>query len=258
MGAKTRFIYNNLWRKGTAIASTPPAEAQHPVSDTQIDTKSMYWKSSNNAIVTQHIPMDLGAGTRSINFIAILGHNIPEGEAGDITFEEADADTFAGATPTSKFTWQAENSMFKFLSTPLTKQFVRLVLVNGGGFTDAPQVAAILCGSYLEFNRRFAPDYDIGEEDFSESEYSDSQVLFSQEKETLNIRRYSYQALDLNPSVNGILAMFKECKTIKAFAVCLDHTAANANTLWVKNAELNSPVCRKGIWYWEMAIKEIV
>lgn len=256
MGAKTRLIYENLWRKGgNALVSTPGADAQHPVSDTQIDTLSMYWKSSDKDIVTQHIPMDLKAGTRSINFIAILGHNIPEGEAGDITFEEADAEGFGGAVATSKFTWNP-NNMFKFLSTPLTKQFVRLVLVNGAGFASAPQVATILCGTYVEFNRRFAPEYEIGEEDFSEMEYSDSQVLFAQEKETLNIRRYSYQALNV-ASKDHILAMFKECKTIKAFAVCLDHAAPNTQTLWVKNAELNSPICRNGVWYWEMAIKEI-
>jgi len=257
MGAKTRLIYNNLWRKGgNALVSTPVADPQHPVSDTQIDTPSMYWKSSDKDIVTQYVPMDLKAGTRSINFIAILGHNIIEGEAGDITFEEADADTFVGPTPTSKFTWQA-NNMFKFLATPLTKQFVRLVLVNGGGFTTAPQVATILCGSYSELNRRFAPEYEIGEEDFSEMEYSDSQVLFAQEKDTLNIRHYSYQALN-DASASVILAMFKECKTIKAFAVCLDHTAPNTNTLWVRNSELNPPVCRNGVWYWDMAIMEIV
>jgi len=257
MGAKTRLIYDNLWRKGgNSLPSDPVAEPQHPVSDTQIDTLSMFWKSSNKATTPTHIEMDLKAGTRSINFIAILGHNIPEGEAGDITFEEADADNFAGATPTSKFTWQA-NNMFKFLSTPLTKQFVRLVLVNGGGFTAAPKIATILCGSYLEFNRRFAPVYEIGEEDFSEMEYSDSQVLFSQQRETLNVRRYSYQALD-DDSANGILAMFEEVKTIKAFAVCLDHTAPNTNTFWVRNSELNPPICRNGAWYWDMAIMEIV
>jgi len=52
--------------------------------------------------------------------------------------------------------------------------------------------------------------------------------------------------------------MFEEVKTIKAFAVCLDHTAPNTNTYWVRNSELNSPVCRNGVWYWDMAITEII
>jgi len=260
MGAKTRLIYDNLWRKGgNAIASTPPADPQHPVSDTQIDTLSMFWKSSDKAVETQLIPMDLGEGTININFIAILGHNIPEAEGQNITVEEDNDSNFGSITAeTDAFTW-AEDNIFEFLATPLTERYiqVKIVRTGGGEFTTKPQIATILCGSYLEFNRRFAPEYEIGEEDFSEMEYSDSQVLFSQEKETLNIRRYSYQALN-DTSKDHILAMFKECKTIKAFAVCLDHTAPNTNTLWVKNAELNSPVCRKGAWYWEMAIKEII
>jgi len=255
MGAKTRLIYNNLWRKGgNALVSDPVADPQHPVSDTQIDTMSMYWKSSDKDIATQYIPMKLEAGTRSIDFIAILGHNIPDGTT--ITFEEDTAWNFPTPTPTAEFTWQATN-IFKFLDTPLTEQWVRLKLVKAGGFDLAPQVATILCGEYAELNRRFAPEYEIGEEDFSEFEYSDSQVLFAQEKDSLNIRRYSYQALNTT-SITEILAMLKECKTIKAFAVCLDHTAPNTNTLWVRNSELNAPVCRNGVWYWEIAMREII
>lgn len=255
MGAKTRLIYDNLWRKGgNALVSTPVADPQHPVSDTQIDTLSMYWKASNKTTTPTYVPMDLKAGTRSINFIAILGHKIDSDAV--IIFQEDDADNFPSPTDTPAFTWSATN-IFQFLATPLTEQFVRLKLTRVGGFTVEPQVATILCGNYLEFNRRFAPEYEIGEQDFSEMEYSDSQVLFSQQRETLNVRRYSYQALD-DDSANGILAMFKEVKTIKAFAVCLDHTAANTNTLWVRNSELNAPVCRNGVWYWDMAITEIV
>jgi len=255
MGAKTRLIYDNLWRKGgNALDASPPADPQHPVSDTQIDTKSMYFKASLKTSPCT-IPMDLKAGTRSINFIAILGHNIPSEVT--IKFQEDTVWNFPHATDTPNFTWSAVN-IFEFLATPLTEQFVRLHLTDGGSdFAAEPQIATILCGSYLEFNRRFAPEYEIGEEDFSEIEYSDSQVLFAQEKQTLNIRRYSYQALD-DDSADGILAMFEEVKTIKAFAVCLDHTAPNTNTYWVRNSELNSPVCRNGVWYWDMAITEII
>lgn len=260
MGAKTRLIYNNLWRKGgNGIASTPPAEAQHPVSDTQIDTKSMFWRSSDKAVETQLIPMDLGEGTININFIAILGHNILTGEGQNITVQEDNNSNFGSIeAETDAFTYQ-EHNIFQFLATPLTERYiqVKIVRTGGGEFTTKPQIATILCGKYAELNRRFAPEYEIGEEDFSEMEYSDSQVLFAQERETLNIRRYSYQALN-NASVTEILAMFKECKSIKAFAFCHDYSNPNSNTLWVRNAELNSPVCRNGVWYWEMAIKEII
>ncbi len=195
------------------------------------------------------------AGTYGIDSQKLLVQgDISDGTT--ITFEEDTAWNFPTPTPTAEFTWQATN-IFKFLDTPLTEQWVRLKLVKAGGFDPIPQVATILCGKYAELNRRFAPVYEIGEEDFSEFEYSDSQVLFAQEKETLNVRHYSYQALD-TASVNEIFAMFKECKTIKAFAFCHDYSDPNPNTLWVRNSELNPPVCRNGVWYWDMAIMEIV
>jgi len=253
MGAKTRLIYNNLWRKGTALPADPVADPQHPVSDTMMDTKSMYFQSSTLGHPLL-LPMDLG-GAKEVDFVAIIGHNFADIGAGlTIQFQLASNDVFGADLETIDLTYAADN-MFKFF-TAYTRQYVRLRVERAGDFTVAPKVGAILCGKYAEFNRRFAPDYEIGEEDFSEEEYGDSQVLFAQEKDTLNIRRYSYQALNTT-SKDDILAMFKECKTIKAFAVCLDHTAANTNTLWVKNAELNSPVCRRGVWYWEMAIMEV-
>lgn len=257
MGAKTWLIYDNLWRKGTALTASPAAEPQHPVSDTQIDTLSMFFRASA-ATTPCTIPIDQGATPGAIDFVAILGHNIDSDAT--ITLEGDDADSFdsdAGNPQESRAIVYNATNIFQFVTT-FTKRYVRIQLVSSNGaFSAAPQIATILCGSYAEFNRRFAPEYEVGEEDFSELEYSDSQVLFSQEKETLNIRRYSYQALKAT-SKDVILAMFKECKTIKAFAVCLDHTAPNTNTLWVRNSELNAPLCRNGVWYWEMAITEII
>ncbi len=252
MGAKSRLIYKNLWRAGTAL--TPSSEdPQHPVTDTQIDTLSMYWKASvKTSPVT--IPINQGATPSEIDFVAILGHNI-ESSGVTITFEGDTGTGFSGGGWVSRPITYNVTNIFQFIE-PFTKQYVQLKLVKGSNFTDYPQVATILCGKYAEFNRRFAPEYEIGEEDFSEMEYSDSQVLFAQEKETLNIRRYSYQALN-TASITEILAMFKECKTIKAFAFCHDYSDPNLNTLWVRNSELNSPICRNGVWYWEMAIEEV-
>ena len=258
MGAKTRLIYNNLWRKSTmgTVGAAPlvsSEDPQHPASDTQIDTLSMYWKaSSTENIVT--IPINQGATPEAINFVAILGHNI-EAAGVVITIEGATDNAFTVGLESQVIIYNATN-IFQFL-TSFTKQYVRIKLVRAAGiFPTLPQIATILCGSYLEFNRRFAPEYEIGEEDFSEIEYTDSQVLFAQEKQTLNKRRYSYQALN-NASAAGILDMFDDSKTINAFALCIDHTAANTNTLWVRNSELNPPVCRSGVWYWDMAVTEI-
>lgn len=255
MGAKTRLIYDNLWRKGTGLLpASPVADPQHPLSDTMIDTKSMYFQSSTLAHPL-HLPMDLG-GEKEIDFVAVLGHNFADiGADLTIQFQLSSAADFGADLETIALTYVADN-IFQFF-TAYTRQYVRVRVERAIDFAVKPQVATILCGNYSEFNRRFAPEYEIGEEDFSEMEYSDSQILFSQQKQTLNVRRYSYQALN-NASASVILAMFEECKTINAFAVCLDHTAPNTNTLWVRNSELNPPVCRNGVWYWDMAIMEIV
>ncbi len=259
MGAKTRLIYDNLWRKGTmgTVGAAPfvsSEDPQHPATDTQIDTLSMYWEASSDE-QTVTIPIDQGGTPGAIDFVAILGHNI-EDVGVVITIEGATNNTFAAGFE-SQVIDHHETNIFQFL-TSFTKQYVRIKLVRAAAvFPILPQIATILCGSYLEFNRRFAPVYEIGEEDFSTMEFSDSQVLFAQDKETLDIRRYSYQALD-TASMTGILAMFAECKTIKGFAFCHNYSDPNPNTLWVRNSELNSPVCRNGVWYWEIAIMEIV
>jgi len=255
MGAKTRLIYNNLWRKGTGLLpASPVADLQHPVSDTMMDTKSMYFQSSTLGHPLE-LPMDLG-GVKEVDFVAIIGHNFADIGAGlTIQFQLSSAPNFGADLETIDLEYAADN-IFQFF-TAYTRQYVRVKVDRAGDFAVKPKVPTILCGKYAEFNRRFAPEYEIGEEDFSEFEYSDSQVLFAQEKDSLNIRRYTYQALN-TASKDDILAMFKECKTIKAFAFCLDHTAPNTNTLWVRNSELNSPVCRKGVWYWETAIKEVI
>ena len=254
MGAKTRLIYDNLWRKGTM--GTPSSEdPKHPATDTQADTRSMYYKALNKTSPCT-VPNDL-LTAQEINFVGIIDHNFGDIGAGiTIDFQGADDANFtAPDLVTENLTYNVTN-IFQFF-TAFTRQWVQVKLTKAAGdFTNEPQFATVICGSYAELNRRFAPIYEIGEEDFSEGEYSDSQVFFSQEKETLNIRRYSYQALN-DASAIEVLSMFEECKTIKAFAFCHDHSDPNPNTLWVRNSELISPECRNGVWYWEMAIKEV-
>jgi len=250
MAAKPRLVWNNLWRQGTVL--TPSSEdSQHPATDTQIDTRSMYFKASSKSSPC-NVPNNLGSA-QEINFVAIIDHNF-ESAGVTIKFQGADDAAFTVNLETRTLTYNATN-IFAFINA-FTRQYVRVRLEKGANFTDYPQFAIVACGEYAELNRRFAPEYEIGEEDFSEEEYSDSQVLFAQEKETLNIRRYSYQALN-GTSINEIFSMFEECKTIRAFIFCLNYKNPNPNTLWVRNSELNSPICRNGVWYWDMAIKEV-
>jgi len=233
---------------------TPTSEdPQHPDTDTQIDTLSMFWRSLNDTDDPTLLPCNLG-GAEEVNFVAILGHNIPV--TASIFFEGADDAAFAGPDLVTEAIAYNATNIFQFFTT-FTKTWVRVRITTPGNPDDYIEIATILCGSYAELNRRFAPEYEIGEEDFSEMEFGDSQTLFAQEKETLNIRRYSYQALN-TASIAVIQAMFTECKTIKAFAFCHDYSAANTSTLWVRNSELNLPVCKNGVWYWNMVVEEIL
>lgn len=250
--AKPRIIYNNLWRKGTALTASPVADPQHPLTDTQIDTLSMYFKSSATTSPC-YLPMNLGAGAGAINFLAILGHNIPSGTT--VTFEHDDNSGFT--TPTSiAITYNATN-IFQFFAA-FTEQYVRVKLVKAGGFGSAPQVATILCGSYFELNRTVGLGYEEGSEDFSEVEFSDSQVLFAQEKEIIDIKTLPFIGLD-NATREHILLLFKEVGIHKAFVICFDSSDANNKSHWVVNVELINPRYQQSdFWNWELVMREIV
>lgn len=251
--AKPRIIYNNLWRKGTAIASTPVADPQHPVSDTQIDTLSMFWKSSDKTVVTQYIPMNLKAGAGAVDFIAILGHNIDSDAT--ITFQHDDNAGF-GTPIDIPITYYAAN-IFQFF-TAFTEQYVRLKLVKGGGFTNAPQIGTIVCGSYFELSKTVGLSYEEGYEDFSELESSDSQVLFAQEKEIIEVRSLPFRGLDDATRAN-ILLFFNECGIHKAFVICFDSSAANTNSYWVVNTEMTPPRYQQNdCWHWQLTTRELI
>lgn len=253
MTTKPRLIYDNLWRKGTAMPSDPVADPQHPVSDTQIDTKSMYWKSSDKAITPTYIEMNLGAGAGAIDFVAILGHNIPSGTT--VTLEHDDNADFS--SPTSiPVTYYATN-MHQFF-TAFTEQWVRVKLVKAGGFASAPQVATILCGSYFEPDRNFVVPYLQGIEDYSEIELSDSVILFGQEKPRLKTWLLPFRGLDDASKVKA-LALMDECGIHRAFVIVFDSDNPNTDSHLVRLEELVSPENQHvEYWNWEMAIKEIL
>lgn len=251
--ANPRIIYDNLWRKGNAMPSVPVADPQHPVSDTQIDTPSMFWRSSDKTVINQLIPMNLGAGAGAINFVAILGHNIDSDAT--ITLEHANNVGFAGLT-TIAITSYATN-IFQFF-TAFTEQWVRLRLFKAAGFTNIPQIGAIVCGSYFELNKTVGLNYEEGYEDFSELEYSDSQVIFTQEKEIIETRSLPFRGLD-DATRADILLFFNECGIHKAFVICFDPTAANTNSYWLVNTEMVSPRYQQNdCWHWQLNTREVI
>lgn len=251
---RPRIIFNNLWRKGTALTPSPVADAQHPLPDSQIDTKSMYFKASV-ATSPCYLPMNLGAGAGTINFVAILGHNIESGAT--ITFEEDDNSGFTSPTATPAFTWSADN-IFEFLATPLTGQFVRLKLVKAGGFAVAPQVATILCGSYFELNRSERPGYGWGPEDPSVVEEGDSGVAFVCEKPRINVGNFPF--VGISDAVRAeILSFLDEVGIHGAFVLCFNYADPNNESVWVRNSEAVIPRWdgTNDCWIWELRVREV-
>lgn len=247
-----RLIYDNFWRKGTALTASPTADPQHPVSDTQIDTPSMYFKSSA-ATTPCTIPMDLGSA-QEIDFVAILSHNI-DSDAG-IIFEGATNNAFDADLVSKGITYNATD-IFQFFGA-FTRRYVRLRLTKAGGFDAAPQVGTILCGSYSQFNRRPIKGYTLGKEDITEIEESDSRVIFAQEKDVLNEYKYIFEALD-DTTKDVILAFLEECRKNRAFVWCIDYRTPNSNSYFVRNSEIIYPVFQyPNFWNWQIAMREIV
>lgn len=251
--AETRFIYKSQWRDGTMLAPSSE-DPQHPATDTQIDTLSMYWKASVKTSPV-NIPINQGATPGAIDFVAILGHNI-ESSGVTIKFQGADNAAFDSGLVTKTLTYYATN-IFEFFTT-FTKQYVRLRLEKGTDFTDYPQVATIVCGSYFEPNIDYVRGYAPGREDYSDVELTDDLILFAQEKTVLKRWYLPYWALDDASKVKA-LALMEECGMHKAFIVVFDKASANTDSHIVRLEELSDPVFQfLDKWNWEMAIKEIV
>lgn len=252
--AKPRIIYNNLWRDGTIGATLTSENPQHPGSDTQIDTLSMFWRSINDTVDPTLLPCDLGAAYE-INFIALLDHNIAA--TSTIYFEGADDEDFSGGDlVTRELTHNADN-IFEFI-TAFTKRWVRLRITTPGNDDDYIQIGTVICGKYFELSKTVGLGYEEGYEDFSELEYSDSQVIFAQEKEIIEVRSLPFRGLDDATRAN-ILLFFNECGIHKAFVICFNSTAANTNSYWVVNTEMTPPRYEQNdCWHWRLAIREIV
>lgn len=247
-----RIIYDNAWRKGTVL--TPSSEDfKHPTSDTQVDTKEQHYKASSKTSPC-NVPVDL-LTAQVIDFVAILGHNFePSGVT--IQFQGADNSGFSSGLVTKTLTYNAVD-IFEFF-TSMTKQYVRVRLTKGSDFTDFPQFATVICGQAFAPNRNIGKDYAEGSEDYSEKEYSDSHVLFSQEKPILDTGRYPFRGLNDTTRNEIVNLFFKEVGVHKAFVLCFDKDAANTSSWFVMNKELVSPVYVKdNVWTWELSVEEV-
>jgi len=254
-----RIIYENKWKKGNIYAKSAE-HPKHPVTDTQIDTLEMYWRhpTRSNGHPTMYASNNLGAA-KEVDSIAIRGHNFDSNVV--ITLYGADDSAFTVNVVQRTITYYAENILAFF--TAFTKQYVKVQAVNAANPADYLKQATILLGKAFAPNRNIGPGYAEGNKDLSEEEYSDSHVLFVQEKPIIDTGRYPFRGLD-DATREEILKLFKEVGTHKAFIVCFDKDAPNTTSKFVKNVDLISPVFEDAIgpnanvWTWELSVKEIV
>jgi len=234
---------------------TPSTEhAQHPATDTQIDTLSMFWRTTNDTDDPTLLPCDLG-DNYEIDFVAILDHNIPA--TATVTLQGADDAAFAGPDLVERVLTDYTTNMFQFF-VAFTRQWVRIKIDTPGNPDNYIQIATVVCGKYFELNKTVGLNYEEGYEDFSELESSDSQVIFSQEKEIIEVRSLPFRGLDDATRAN-ILLFFNECGIHKAFVICLDSTAANTNSYWVVNTEMTPPRYQQNdCWHWQLTTREVV
>jgi|GEM_PF-6216809 len=250
--AETRFIYNNLWRKGTMLDASSE-DPQHPATDTQVDTKSMYYKALVKTSPCT-VPNDL-ITPQVIDFVAILGHNF---EPTDVTikFQGATNSAFTTGIVTEELTYNATD-IFEFFTAWPARQYVRVLLEKATDFTDYPQFANVICGKYFEPNIDYVRGYAPGREDPSEVELTDDMVLFAQEKPILKTWRLPYWSLD-DASKDEVLALMEECGKHKAFVVVFDKALPNSDSHLVRIEEASSPEFQFfNIWNWNLVIKEV-
>lgn len=234
---------------------SPSSEnSKHPASDTQIDTKSMFWQAASLP-APAYLPQDL-LTPQTINFIALLSHNI-EATGVTIKFEGADDGDFDGGDLVSRTLAYRATDIFEFIS-PFTKQFVRVALEKGTDFTDYPIISTVVCGEYFKPNRNFKWGYEKGPEDHSEGDFSDSMNLFSQERPNLDTWSISFEGLN-DVSASQIISLLQDHKIVRAFVVAFDPDDTPNESHFVRFASVSRPRHEDfNNWTWEAELIEVL
>ena len=250
--AKARFIYNR-WRNGTIGATLTSEKPQHPATDTQIDTKTMFWRSVNDTVDPTVLPCDLG-DEYDIDFVALLGHNIPD--SSQIYFEGADNEDFEGDDLETIELDHNATDIFQFF-TSFKKQWVQVKIETPDNDDNYIEIANVICGKYFEPNCNFDWRYPEGDVDPSEISYSDSMVVFAQEKDGIFRGEYLFDSLT-DTAVASVQELITLCGIHKAFVMCFDSANANTQSRWVRLLEVSRPeAIFHDIWSWSCPIEEV-
>jgi hypothetical protein len=222
-------------------------------SDAANETGAATYTSDTVVIHRYERPaFDLGEA-KEYDSIALINHNLTS--SATITIRGADDSAFTTNAVTDTITHN-NNNIFQFLAAARTKQYVMLEIADPANPSGYVQVGCFVVGKYFATSRTFGP-YAEGELDETEMEYSPSNNVFvTQERPALVNREIAFKGLD-DTSITNVRAMLAECGVRKAVWLCVDSTAANTGSYWVRLKEYSLPRCEQlGYWTWEAVLEE--
>lgn len=239
------------WNTGTHKAVD--ASGLLGFSDAANDTGDSTYTSDTVVINSlAKVEFDLGIATE-YDSVAVLGHNLTS--AATIYLQGADDAAFTTNLVSDELTYNASN-IYEFLTAARTKQYVRILIYDVANPSMYIQIGALVVGKYLALNRAFGP-YGEGEVDETELEYGPAGVpMVTQERTALVNRELSFQGLDTT-AIAGVRAMLAECGRRKAVWLCVNSTAASANSYWVGLKEYGLPRYEHyDYWSWDAILEE--
>jgi len=242
------------WNTGTNSANSAGSTLGFDVSAD--DSGSSSYESDYRRI---HYPACYASnnlsGAYSIDFIAILNHNISS--SATIKAIGADDEDFTTNKVEEIVTYN-ENDIFYFFDSAETKQYWKIEIQDPANPNSYIQYGHILLGTYTELNKAYGKDHEDGPEDRSEEEYSSSLVLYGEKKESLQTWTLPYIGLN-DASKSYIKDMLEEVGRVKSWIICFDYTSPNSNSYYVRNAEIIKPQYKHvDNWNWTASIIEVL
>lgn len=201
-----------------------------------------------------YIEIDLGAAYE-INFVALLNHNIETGSTVKAT--GADDSAFSVNVVNETITWNATN-LYHFFSSAQTKRYWRIHIEDINNADGYIQIGTIFLGKYFEPTRHYTNFFTRGKRDPSDSQASDASVLYSSDKDDLEVGSFPFEGL-ASADKTEIDAMLAECKRNKAFVIVHDSDNPNDDSFLMRMEELEdteSPHYQK--YNWTLTCIEVV
>jgi len=188
-----------------------------------------------------------------INCCALLGHNIQAGATIYVQY----CDTSGGSFTTTASTTNITPGDHVFFFTAATHRYWQVAVLDPTNPNAYIQVAHIALGKYADLSRPLAPPFARGYDDHSETVLSDSLNLFANKRPRIEGRNIAFQGLS-ETSANEIISLLEECGETDAWLLCLDSSAPNTNSYWIRLASVSYPQYqRANYWNWQAAVKEV-